>query len=128
MANKPNPMTELSKTKPKSNQMDRDFYFDGIDGTRIEHKSTKWQGNQSGLTQKQSFRQLRTGNASDSSYDRMSSIGPSATFDAKRETVATAKQSKNPVEEGRARREYPADIDRITAGNRQDRSPWNFSK
>jgi len=128
MANRPNPMTELSKTSPKSNQMDRDFYFDGIDGSRISHKNHRFSGNQSGLAQRQTFKQLRTGNASDCSADRMSSIGPSATFDAKRETVATAKQSSNPVESGRAEREYPKNPDRINAGSRQDRKLGNFSK
>jgi len=39
----------------------------------------------------------RRGNASDSSYDRMTSVGPSATKDANRLTIATASQG-HPVE------------------------------
>jgi hypothetical protein len=40
----------------------------------------------------------RTGNASDSYKDRMEGVGPSATGDAHKRTVATASQARNPIE------------------------------
>ena len=117
-----------TKTYTAGDQKDSDMFYDGIDGSHIQTKNTKWSGNHSGLKQKQVFKQERVGNASDSSQDRMEKLGPSATFDPVKKTIATAAQAKNPVESGRATREYPSDPDRINAGNNGGRNTRTFLK
>jgi len=54
----------------------------------------------------------RRGNASDSSHDRMESVGPSATRDANRHTVATASQG-HPIESGYNKVPHVANPDKI---------------
>jgi len=54
----------------------------------------------------------RRGNASDSCHDRMESVGPSATRDANRHTVATASQG-HPIESGYNKVPHVANPDKI---------------
>jgi hypothetical protein len=63
--------------------------FDGMAGDGVNRTSNKYSGNHSGLTAKENYgNKTFTGNASDSAMD----VGPSATKDPKKMTIATAAQ------------------------------------
>jgi hypothetical protein len=63
--------------------------FDGMAGDGVNRAANKYAGNQSGLTMKERYSAgPRKGNASDSFTD----VGPSATRDPHKQTIATAAQ------------------------------------
>jgi len=65
--------------------------FDGMAGDGVNRAANKYAGNQSGLTMKERYgRGPLKGNASDSGIER--GIGPSATRDKQKMTIATAAQ------------------------------------
>lgn len=115
MAQNPNPM------RPRANQMDTDFYFDGIDGTKRQYKQdeacyTNHFRKTTGVEAKANAgRGATTGNASSSPMAFRGAGNP--TGEKTRKTIATAAQGRNTVYGG-ASRGFPVDSDKINAGNR----------
>ena len=73
---------------------------DGVNRKELSHQS----GNPTGLTMRENYglkQSARRGNASDCHEDRMTKIGPSATKDPNRYTVATASQGGVTEEHGK---------------------------
>jgi hypothetical protein len=72
-----------------------DFAFNGQMGDGVNRDGNRYAGNQSGLKAKENYGTkafARRGNTSDQSVDRMESVGPSATRDKLKQTIATAKE------------------------------------
>jgi hypothetical protein len=87
------------KPKTARDQMGdgEDFAFNGQMGDGVNGNGTNGRhaGNYAGLTMKENygtFESSRRGNTSDQSRDRMEKVGPSATADAMKLTIATAKE------------------------------------
>jgi hypothetical protein len=75
----------------KNKALDANLDFDGMAGNGVNRAANKFAGNQSGLAMKERFGRGPTkGNASDSGIER--NIGPSATKDKHKMTIATASQ------------------------------------
>jgi len=75
----------------KNKALDANLDFDGMAGNGVNREANKYAGNQSGLAMKERFGRGPTkGNASDSGIER--NIGPSATKDKHKMTIATASQ------------------------------------
>lgn len=75
----------------KNKALDANLDFDGMAGNGVNRAANKYAGNQSGLTAKENYGRGPTkGNASDSGIER--GIGPSATKDKHKLTIATAGQ------------------------------------
>ena len=89
--------------------------FDGMAGDGVNRSGNRFAGNQSGLTAKENYgRGPLKGNASDSGNER--GIGPSATKDKHKLTIATASQGGKI--NGGARAECPSNPDKINVGNK----------
>lgn len=69
--------------------MKHNLDFDGLAGDGVNRAGNKYSGNQSGLTAKMNYgNKTFKGNASDS----FTNVGPSATKDKHKQTIATAAQ------------------------------------
>lgn len=113
--------------RPRANQMDTDFYFDGIDGSALpspksdpcyENTFLKMSGVSNPAAEGSGRANYgagpRTGNASDSPRQFRGAGNPTA--ERTKKTIATAAQGRN-TQYGSAEREYPRDPDRINVGN-----------
>jgi len=89
---------ESTSHEPRRNDQagdGRDFAFNGQMGDGVNRAGNRYAGNQVGLTAKENYGLIeanRRGNASDSYKDRMEGVGPSATKDAHKRTIATAQE------------------------------------
>ena len=82
----------------------RDFAFNGQMGDGVNRAGNRLAGNQSGLMAKENYgNKTVRGNDSDCHTDRMTRIGPSATKDSEKMTMATANQGHNIGKETTAR-------------------------
>jgi len=91
-----------------------DFAFNGQmgDGVNRSEKTHRLAGNHSGLVAKENYgNKTIKGNASDCHTDRMERIGPSATKDPERYTIATAKEG-HPIE-AHGKRPHVSNPDKI---------------
>ena len=73
-----------------------DFAFNGQMGDGVNRAANRFAGNQLGLTMRENYgtpAAARRGNTSDSGGER--NIGPSATRDKQKQTIATASQGVN---------------------------------
>ena len=71
--------------------LDANLDFDGMAGDGVNRAANRYAGNQLGLSMKENYGSgPRKGNASDSGIER--GIGPSATRDKHKQTIATASQ------------------------------------
>lgn len=87
--------------------------FDGMAGDGVNRAGNRFAGNQAGLTMKENFgHKTFKGNASDSGIEH--GIGPSATRDKHKLTIATASQGGKI--NGGAKVTMPANPDKINAG------------
>lgn len=85
--------------------------FDGMAGTGVNRAANKYSGNQAGLAMKENFgNKTFKGNASDSAMK----VGPSATKDAAKMTIATAAQGGRI--NGGATAKCPGNPDKINVG------------
>ena len=75
----------------KNKALDANLDFDGMAGTGVNRARNRFAGNHPGLTSRENYGRGPTkGNASDSGIER--GIGPSATGDPQKKTIATASQ------------------------------------
>lgn len=89
------------------------FAFNGQMGSGVNRAPNKYAGNQIGLTMGENYgRGPVKGNASDSGNER--GIGPSATRDKQKQTIATASQGGRI--DGGASRTFPSNPDKIYIG------------
>ena len=96
-----------------------DFAFNGQmgDGVNRSEKTHRLAGNPIGLTARENYgHKTFKGNESDSHTDRMERIGPSATRDKEKMTIATASQGHNVGKETTATRFKNPDA--INVGNK----------
>ena len=115
MAQNPNPM------RPRANQTDKSFNFDGIDGTDRQYKQveggyTNHFRKTTGVEAKTNAgRGATTGNASSSPMAFRGAGNP--TGEKTKKTIASAAQGRNTVYGG-ASRGFPVNSDKINAGNK----------
>ena len=90
---------------------DANLDFDGMAGTGVNRAGNRYSGNRSGLTAKENYgNRTFKGNASDSARK----VGPSATRDPLKMTIATAAQGGRI--DGGATCKSPANPDKINVG------------
>jgi hypothetical protein len=90
---------------------DSNLDFDGMAGTGVNRAGNKYSGNKSGMTMKENYgNKTFKGNASDSAMK----VGPSATKDPLKMTIATAAQGGKI--NGGATAKCPANPDKINVG------------
>lgn len=109
----------LPKTAKNQQGDGADFAFNGQmgDGVNRSEKTHRLAGNQTGLTARENYgHKTFKGNESDCHTDRMERIGPSATRDGEKMTIATAKQGHNVGRESGLKR-FP-NPDAINVGNK----------
>lgn len=122
MALKPENMKALAGLSAKPDQNSNANVGMGLQGENIQTKSTKYMGNRSGMTGvTNAGRGPTVGNRDYAPVH----TGPSATVDARRLPAATA---AGPGVTGSTTVKYPADQDRINAGNTGNRKPRTFLK
>ena len=97
--------------KYAKDQSDKSLDFNGQAGTGVNRAGNKYAGNQAGLTMKENFgNKTFKGNASDSPMK----VGPSATKDKAKMTIATAAQGGKI--NGGAEVRCPSNPDKINVG------------
>ena len=91
--------------------------FDGMAGDGVNRAGNRYSGNQLGLTMRENYgRGPLKGNASDSGRER--GIGPSATRDKQKQTIATASQGGK-IDGGATVKSFAGSPDKINVGSRQ---------
>ena len=106
---------------------DTNLDFDGMAGDGVNRDKNRYAHNQwSGHSNDGRDVNFKRGptKGNESSSPLMS--GHPVNKDPHKKTIATAAQSKNPVESGKARREFPADPDKINVGNTGGRKQTEF--
>ena len=94
--------------------LDSNLDFDGLAGDGVNRSGNKYAGNYSGLTAKTNYgRGPVKGNASDSGIER--GIGPSATKDKHKMTIATASQGGK-INGGATVKSFAGSPDKINVG------------
>jgi len=135
MALRPENEKALSGLAAKPNQRDRNDYFDGIDGSSISRKHADYENQflkASGVKNPAAEDRAnygsggRVGNQAAPAMTFRGQGNPTA--ERTKQPPATAKDSKNNTTLGGAQREYPADPDRINAGNTGGRKTRTFLK
>lgn len=96
-----------------------DFAFNGQMGDGVNRAGNRYAGNQFSTAMRENYGQkesARKGNHSDQSVDRMERVGPSATKDGLKQTIATAAEGHNVGKEHSMKR-FP-NPDAINVGNK----------
>jgi len=100
--------------KQAKDQSDKTLDFNGQAGDGVNREKNKWAGNQAGLAMKENYgKKTFKGNASDSGIEH--GIGPSATRDAHKMTIATAAQGGK-INGGATVKSFAGSPDKINVG------------